>query len=78
MPVVKLAERIVADPGILAGKPIIAGTRLSVEFVLAQLARGVPVDDLARDYEVERDDVLAAIRFAASSVGRDSYLMPTR
>jgi uncharacterized protein (DUF433 family) len=63
-----LAERIVAGPAILGGKPIIAGTRLSVEFVLGQLGRGVSVDDVARDYEISRDDVLAALRFAATVV----------
>ncbi|MEK6607563.1 MAG: DUF433 domain-containing protein [Myxococcota bacterium] len=70
----KLAERIVADPEILGGKPVVAGTRISVEFVLGQLGRGIALDDVARDYALSREDILAAIRFAASAVGRDAYV----
>jgi uncharacterized protein (DUF433 family) len=71
---IRLADRIVADGEILGGKPVIAGTRLSVEFILGQLGRGVPVDDVVREYGVAREDVLAAIRFPAGAIGREIVL----
>jgi uncharacterized protein (DUF433 family) len=70
---VKLGERIVADPEILGGKPLIAGTRVTVELILGQLGRGQTPDEVAKQYGVSRDDVLAAIRFAAESVSRDNF-----
>jgi uncharacterized protein (DUF433 family) len=74
----QLAERIVADPGILGGKPVVAGTRVSVEHVVGQLGRGASVDDVAREYDLTRDDVLAALRFAASSIACDTFLPARR
>jgi uncharacterized protein (DUF433 family) len=74
----QLAEGIVADPEILGGKPIIAGTRISVEHVLGQLGRGAGVDDLVREHGLTREDVLAALRFAAAHVARDTVLPAAR
>lgn len=70
---VKLGERIVADPEILGGKPLVAGTRITVELILGQLGRGQTPDEVSRQHGVSREDVLAAIRFAAETVGRDSF-----
>ena len=78
MPAIVLAPRIVANPEILGGKAIIEGTRLSVEFILGQLGRGLAVDEVVREYGVPREDILAAVRFAANTVGRDAYLAPER
>jgi uncharacterized protein (DUF433 family) len=49
-----LSERIVSDSGILAGKPVIRGTRLAVEFVLELLVAGQSEDDLRLDYLGQR------------------------
>ena len=70
---VKLGEHIVADPEILGGRPLVAGTRITVEFILGQLGRGQTPDEVSRQYGVSREDVLAAIRFAAETVGRDNF-----
>ncbi|HYV44271.1 MAG TPA: DUF433 domain-containing protein [Myxococcaceae bacterium] len=70
---VRLGERIVADPEILGGKPLIVGTRVTVEFILGQLGRGQSSDEVSRQYGVSREDVLAAIRFAAETVSRDNF-----
>ena len=59
-------ERIVSDPQIMAGKPVIRGTRITVELLLDKLGRGLSVDELLSAYpHLTRDDVLAALRFAA-------------
>jgi uncharacterized protein (DUF433 family) len=73
----QLAKRIVADPAILGGKPVLAGTRISVEHVLAQLGRGATVEDVTREYGLARDDVLAALRFAAAQIAHDTVLPAT-
>ena len=62
-------DRIVADPAILAGAPTIRGTRIAVSAVLGQLAAGSSVDELLADYpSLTRDDVYAALTFAAESL----------
>jgi len=59
-------ERIVVDPEILAGKPVIRGTRLAVEFVLELLAAGEPESEILRNYPgLTRDDVLACLSYAS-------------
>lgn len=58
-------ERIMRDPRILGGKPVIRGTRISVAFILQCLAE-MSVDELLRDYpDLTRDDVRAAVLYAA-------------
>jgi uncharacterized protein (DUF433 family) len=59
-------HRIVSDPAIMRGKPTIKGTRITVELILDELGQGATPDDLIRDYpHLGREDVLAALRFAA-------------
>jgi uncharacterized protein (DUF433 family) len=61
-----LLERITIDPGICHGKPCIRGLRYPVEFILELLSGGATIDDILGDYEdLEREDVLAALAFAA-------------
>ena len=55
-----LSERILVDPDILAGKPVIRGTRLSVELILGLLAAGQSENDLLANYPgLVREDILA-------------------
>ncbi|MBE7492376.1 MAG: DUF433 domain-containing protein [Planctomycetes bacterium] len=62
-------ERIEVNPRILVGKPVIKGTRISVELVLDLLSSGATVDDVVRDYpHITRDDVLACVAFAAATI----------
>lgn len=64
--------RIVCDPNILFGKPVIAGTRISVERVMDKLAAGESVEDILIDYpHLTREQVLAAIGFAAQALRLD-------
>jgi uncharacterized protein (DUF433 family) len=61
-----LSDRIVADPKVLAGKPVIRGTRLAVEFILELLAAGQSESDLLRNYPgLTREDILACLSYAS-------------
>ncbi len=61
-----LSERIVVDPEVLAGKPVIRGTRLAVEFILEILAAGQSESDLLSSYPgLTREDVLACLSYAS-------------
>lgn len=61
-----LLERITMDPDICHGKPCIRGLRYPVEMLLELLSGGMTTDDILADYEdLERDDILAALAFAA-------------
>jgi uncharacterized protein (DUF433 family) len=62
-------DRIVVDSEILVGKPVIKGTRLSVEFVLGLLASGWSVEQVLDEYsQLTREDVIAALRYAVEAV----------
>jgi len=62
----RMESRITVDPAVCHGKPCIRGLRYPVENVLEWLAAGMSIDDILSDYEdLEREDVLAALAFAA-------------
>ena len=59
-------ERIELNPKILVGKPVVRGTRLSVELVIERLADGWTVEELVEQYpRLTREDVLACLRYAS-------------
>ena len=59
-------ERITIDPAICHGKPCIRGLRYPVENILELLASGMTIDQILADYEdLEREDILAALSYAA-------------
>jgi uncharacterized protein (DUF433 family) len=61
-----LSERIVVDPKILAGKPVVRGTRLAVEFILELLAAGQSESDILANYPgLTREDILACLSYAS-------------
>jgi uncharacterized protein (DUF433 family) len=67
-----LLQRIVVNPAIFGGKPIIRGHRLAVEHVLDMLAAGDDIDTIVEGYPwMEREDVLACIEYARRLVGHE-------
>jgi len=59
-------ERIVIDPDILVGKPVIKGTRLAVEFIIDLLAQGWTEQDILRNYPgITRQDIQACLAYAS-------------
>jgi uncharacterized protein (DUF433 family) len=68
-------DRITYNPAILGGKPIIKGTRISVEFILELIASGGSIPDIVRNYPfLSEEDVRQAVGFAAESLKNDIYL----
>lgn len=67
---------ITQDPKILGGKPIIAGTRMSVEVILESLAGGMNIEEMLREYPfLKKKHIQAAIDYAAKVVGKEeSYI----
>ena len=62
-------ERITVDPAQMGGLPCIRGLRVTVSAVLGQLAAGQSVDDVLADFPyLEREDVFAALEYAAAAV----------
>ncbi len=69
--------RIAIDHRVMGGVPCIAGTRIPVATVLGLLGQGYSFDEVLADYPtISRDDILAALRFAASAV--DERELPLR
>jgi uncharacterized protein (DUF433 family) len=71
-------ERIIVDPKVLAGKPVIRGTRLSVEFVLSLLAEGWTQEQLIANYpHLSGEDIRACLAYAAEALGAEKvYPLP--
>ena len=58
-------ERIIIDPEVLTGKPIVKGTRLAVEFIVGLLAQGWSETDILQNYPgLTREDILACLSYA--------------
>lgn len=67
--------KIVVNPKILGGKPIIEGTRISVEFILDLLASNVNEEEILEDYpHLSKEDIHACLRYAARSYRNEVYL----
>jgi uncharacterized protein (DUF433 family) len=70
----KLLERIVVNPGIFGGKPIIRGKRLAVEHVIGMLAQGADFAEILDGYEwLEREDILACLEYAHRSLANEQF-----
>ena len=71
-------QRIVIDNKILAGKPVIKGTRISVDFILELLANGWTYDQIIKNYPtLKKEGILAAIRYSAEIL-KDEKVYATR
>ena len=67
---------ITTDPEILGGKLVIAGTRISVQLILEKLRDGWSIQDLLEDYpHLTREQIIAAIAYAASAIGLATRLV---
>lgn len=68
-----MKTRIVTNPKIRGGKPVIAGTRIPVTLILNLLAHGQTIKQIIDDYpDLEEEDIKAAVRYAQRSVERES------
>ena len=71
----QLLQRITCDAKIMVGKPVIRGTRLTVEYVLNLLAHGSSADDILDEYEgLTPDDIQACLLFASQSLSNTAFM----
>ncbi len=67
-----MSDRIIVDPDILVGKPVVRGTRLGVAFLLGLMADGWPEADILRNYPgLTREDLLACLSYAQERVSEE-------
>ncbi len=65
----KLLERIALDPEVMAGKPVIRGTRIPVDLLIRLVAEGQSFEEILRDYpQLSREDIQAALLYGAEVV----------
>ncbi len=68
-------ERIIADPNIMLGKPVIKGTRITVELILKKLSDGFSIKEILLQYpHITKQDVLAAIEYASEVIANEEIL----
>ena len=71
----QLLNRIIINPKVMVGKPVIRGTRLTVEYILNLLAHGASVEDILEEYEgLEKDDIRACFLFAERSLEGTAFM----
>ncbi len=68
-----MKNRIVIDPKIHPGKPIIKGTRIPITRILGGLAGGMTVEELCTEYEVSTEDVLACLSYATNLIEEQEF-----
>ena len=72
----QLLKRITIDPKVMVGKPVIRGTRLTVEYILNLLAHGSTANEIITEYKgLTQEDIQACILFATKSL-EDTAFMP--
>lgn len=64
-------QYITTDPSVLVGKPVIKGTRLSVEFILGLLAQGWPEEEITRNYRLTAEQVRACVAYAQERLSEE-------
>ena len=71
----EIGRYIVIDPTVMVGKPVIKGTRLTVEYILGLLASGATVEEILKEYEgLKKESVQACLLFAAKALEGTEYL----
>jgi len=76
--VIEINERIIIDPEIQHGKPVIRGTRIPVTRIIGGLAGGMTANEIIKEYGVSQEDIRAALIYAEELVDKDEYYpLPT-
>ena len=74
-----ITDRIQVNPKMMMGKPVIKGTRITVELILRKLSEGAAAVDLLDAYpRLTREDIQAAIRYAADTVAHEKTVILTK
>ena len=68
----QLLRRVMSDPKIMVGKPIIRGTRIPVEMIVRMVAQGMTAQEILADYpRLEPEDIAAALHYAAATLAHE-------
>ncbi len=68
-------DRIIADPQIMLGKPVIKGTRITVELILRKLSQKVIFEDLLKSYpHLTLDDIYAVLAYSADVISKEEVI----
>ncbi len=67
----EIAPRIRVDEKVRFGKPVIAGTRVPADLILGKLAGGMTYEEVMTEYEITREDILAALDYAAKTLSSE-------
>lgn len=71
----QLLERITVNPNVMVGKPVVRGTRLTVEYILNLLAHGATVAEIVGEYEgLTHEDIQACLLFATKSLENTAFM----
>jgi len=66
-----IAPRITVDGKVRFGRPVIEGTRVPVDLVLAKLAAGMTYEEVMQEYALQKEDILAVLDYAAKQVSEE-------
>ena len=68
-------ERIITDPNIMLGKPIIKGSRITVELILRKLSEGMTIEEMLEAYpHLTKEDVLATLSYSADVISKEELI----
>jgi len=71
----QILERIAVNPAVMVGKPVIRGTRLTVEYILNLLAHGSTAEEILEEYEgLTQEDIQACLLFATRSLQNTDFM----
>ena len=74
----QLLQRITTDPVVMVGKPVIRGTRLTVDYILNLLAHGATYEEILNEYHgITVADIQACLLFATKSLQNTSFMLLT-
>jgi len=74
----EIAPRITVDEKVAFGKPVIKGTRVPVDLVIGQLAGGMTYEQVMKEYDLTKEDVLAALDYAAKTLAQEEIKVLSR
>ncbi|MBI4646777.1 MAG: DUF433 domain-containing protein [Bacteroidia bacterium] len=71
----RLLERITLNPKVMTGKPVIRGTRLTVQYILNLLATGATIDEILQEYKgLTKEDIFACLLYASETLENTSFM----
>jgi len=71
------SNKIIANPEVMLGKPVIKGTRITVELILRKLSDGMTVDQMIVSYpHLSKEDVYAALTYASDLIANEEIIIP--